>query len=367
MDSNLPRKTVLIIDYMNFDSCAEIPYLFSQAGCEVTILCDNKSWLTSGSFFRTQIVLSSKDPELFAQQVVDSINKGNYDHVCLVDDVAIRILNEYIIDTQLALKILPISKLDNRKFLGSKIEFSQFCKDNNFVTPEFEIYQGERHIDFPLLLKVDQSQGGKGVFYCDNELSFNTIVKPGMVIQKYIKGDLIGIEAYFHQGKLIASACSLVLKNVGGEFSISSQRLYYRNSELEGVVSKFGEMLGAHGFASISFVQEQGTGKYFIFEFDSRTNAWLRLARYVGVDFSKAIQLVETQQIVQEVVLRQFPRDFIRVLAKKDLQGFTGWLFNRDSQWRMVPWYDIKLVYSIITRAITSGIIKLWKRYFGSI
>lgn len=367
MDSNLPRKSVLIIDYMGFDSCAEVPYLFSQAGYDVVILCDNKSWLASGSFFETKIVLESKIPDLFVRQVVHLVQKSDYDHICMVDDVAIRIMNEYVTDDNLARKILPITKLEHRKFLGSKIAFSKFCKEHHFLTPDFEVYENIRTIDFPVLLKVDHSQGGKGVFYCDDEITFNKFAQPGMVIQKYIKGELIGIEAYFHQGRLIASACSQVQKNVGGEFSISSERLYNRNVELEETIRKFGETLGAHGFASISFVQEYGTGKYFIFEFDSRTNAWLRLAQYVGVDFSQAIQVQETKQVAQGKVLRQFPRDFIRVVAKRDVRGIIGWFFNLDRQWRMVPWYDIKLVYSIITRAITSGIIKTWKHYFGSV
>jgi hypothetical protein len=361
MESRNKKHSVLIIDYMNFDSLVEIPYLFSRAGFQVDVLCDQNSWLLCNSYFDTHIICNSKQPRIFADQVISLVKNGDYDQVCIVDDVAIRIMNEYVVDDGLALKILPISKLENRKFLGSKAEFSRFCKQYNFLTPDFEIYEHHRMIDFPVLLKIDQSQGGKGVFYCDNESTFNTLVKPGIVIQKYIKGDLIGVEAYFHHGKLIASACSQVQKNLGGEFSISSQRLYSRNIELEDIVRRFGETLGAHGFASISFIYNPTSKKYFIFEWDSRTNAWLRLAELVGVDFSKAIVGQPTIQKNDQVTLRQFPRDFVRSITQRDFKGFLGWIFNTDRQWNMVPWYDIKLVYFIVTRAVRSGIKKICK------
>ena len=352
MESNHKKYSVLIVDYMNYDSAVEVPYLFSQAGCEVTVFCDQKSWLTHNSFYDKQILPLSKNTDEYLQQLEKVIEVGKYDYVCPVDDEVIRMFDES---------------------RGSKSYISNFCKINNFLTPNFVIENiHDPEITFPALLKIDKSQGGKGVLFCGDEdqmtnayqaLSFQQ--KKNLVIQKYIKGENVGMEAFFDHGKLTAYVFSRIEKTVNGEFGISSERVYFPcPTVLESEMIRFGKLFNAHGFASITFIHEVATDKYYLIEFDSRTNAWLRHARFVGVDFSCAIRaslahkelFLRPQFFDQEnkKILWHFPRDLIRAFLDRDIKTYFRWVFNIGGRWKMIPWYDPKLIWSMIIRIVKS-------------
>lgn len=350
MSQNISRNTkphrVIIVDFMNYDSCVEVPYLFTRAGCHVTVFCDEQSWLIQNSFFDTQIVPISKNPEEYLQHLKQTIHNGNYDYVCPVDDAMIRLLDES---------------------RGSKAHLARFCKTNNFLTPDFVIENiHDPAITFPVLLKVDKSQGGKGVFLCrDKDQMMDTYTrlsdqeKKDLVIQKYIDGENVGIEAFFDNGKLTAYAFSRIEKTVRGEFGVSSERTYLScPGTLESEITRFGKLFGTHGFASITFMHERDTDNYYLIEFDSRTNAWLRHAQFVAVDFSRAIrasldheQIFLRPMIAKPKILWHFPRDVISAFFARDIKTFLKWAINYQNRWRMVPWYDLKLIGSIIVRA----------------
>lgn len=375
------QYSVLMVDYMNYDSAAEIPYIYSRAGCTVTIFSDNHSWLLKNRFVDYHILCIQKDPRSFADQVVSVVNQGNYDYILLVDDVALRIMNDFLKDEKLALQILPLTKLDYRKVLGAKSGLSQFCKDNNFRTPRFLIadrsqscdvvtIQMQEQLTAPLLVKIDQSQGGRGVFYSKNYndgiqilQSLSTEKKDNVVIQEYVSGENLGMEAFFDKGNLIAYVFSRIEKTVDGEFGVSSERTYLPcPSIVKSEMMRFGKLLGAHGFASITFIHPPDTQDYYLIEFDSRINAWLRHALFVGVDFSRAIHAVMKKEAIilepkfpqgkNSLVLWHFSRELLRSFFTRDIATIIKWCTNKEGRLRMIPWYDPKLVSSIMLRGV---------------
>ena len=366
---------VLIIDYMGYDSASEIPYLFKQAGCQVDVFCTPQSWLLKNSYYDNYVLYKNKNPESFVHDLKKVLNKHKYDWVLTVDDVSLDIINSQLGQNPILRCVVPLSKMENRIMLGSKAGLSILCKKYKLLTPDFVIY-GELEDDrqfidnvkdqllFPVLLKVDKSAGGVGIFVCRDLqvlvsnlrfLSHNQ--KRFLVAQNYISGESISVESIFCNGKLLAYTYSRATKTFRGEFGISAVREYSQAREIESVLSIIGKDLGVNGFANMTFVLEHITQKYFFIEADLRTNAWLRLAVFVGVDFSLAIKSflsrdnvlirpnIQTQS--KKLSISYFSRDIALSVLDRDIVNLFKWIFNFDHRWRYLPWYDFRLLLAI--------------------
>ncbi len=56
-------------------------------------------------------------------------------------------LSEIIDDINVFKKIMPLTKIENKKLLSSKIGFSDFCIDNLIQTPNYAFYISEKDYD----------------------------------------------------------------------------------------------------------------------------------------------------------------------------------------------------------------------------
>ena len=371
-----PPFRVLLADYSNSDGSAEIPFLFKKAGCRIEAYCTPESWLLKSRYHDQWHPASGSDPAAYAEGLCELVRTRPYDWVVLLDEQTINLMNDWIPggDKTLAAHILPLSKLQHRALLGSKAALSRLSHAHGLVTPAFFIYTGETDADllaaaaavsFPLLLKVDHSGGGKGVFFCaDAEAvkerlrSMSDEQKEDLVFQKYIAGDNISVEALYRGGILLAYACSRVLTNVGGEFGVSTARHYGPDAAMQGQLQQIGSALGMHGFCSLTFMREADTGACYMVEADMRPHAWFALARFCGVDFSAAIQryLLHTtdqpplSQSAPAREVRHFSRDLNRSLHARDFRNLVRWGINADGRWRYIPWHDRRLFFATIKR-----------------
>jgi len=161
---------VLIADYANYDSLAEIPGILSRGGCIVDVYCGKRSWLKRNKYWNKWIACSENEEEYF--NTLKAIAETNaYDWIILSDDPALRIVNDRVIDETLFYKLLPITKIENRELLGSKAGFSNLCAKYNLKTPGYLVYDSTlseedicKKLRFPMLLKTDRSEGGTGIF-----------------------------------------------------------------------------------------------------------------------------------------------------------------------------------------------------------
>lgn len=316
-------------------------------------------------------------PKDFVKDLLDITKTKKYDWIILADDSALQRVSDAIaeIDSNedrenLAKLLLPLTKKENRLTLGSKAGLHLLCQKYSILSPKSTVYDRSTapekslgNISFPLLLKVDRSMGGSGVFLCKNieevnaQLSkLNDFEKQNLLFQEYIDGDNCSVEAIFNSGVLVSYAFSVVLKTMGGPFGVSVERRYESRPPIESILKNIGSSFGIHGISSMTFIFNRIHNQYFLIESDLRPNVWFPLARFAGVDFSRSIAeffsgiKAGNNKVVEPVVIRHFSRSISTAIEHFDFKEIFKWVFNINRRWRYICFYDRKMFYTICVR-----------------
>lgn len=354
---------VLIACLENWDTLQEIPFIVKKGGCKVDVYCSKGSWLISNSYFDHWIESSENIDEYVTKLSELAQNKNSpYDWIIPADEKLLNILNERIHSEELFYKILPLTKIENREILASKAGLSNLCSLHGIPSPKYIVYNHSVPLDiagfqlrYPVLLKQDLSWGGGGILFCDSESTLisnleKTNKEYDTIIQEYISGKDIGVEALFRKGELVEYNAGEVKTYFDSQFTFTTKRDYFNSNRLVAELKNIGKHIGVNGFASIQFIYHPQDDTYYLLEVDIRPNFWLASGRFTGHDFSKAVNRFFTpgplpenaifadENKVTEVAI--FYRDIIRVLKRKDIKGLFQWLFNVNGYWKFVPTYD---------------------------
>ena len=210
---------VLIASFDNWDSCAEVPYIYKKAGCNVDVYCRKDGWLQTNRF-HDKWIEAPTDTDSFLKIFWNLINTNNYKLIVLTDEPLLKVLNETIEDEQLFIKIMPLVKIENRKLLSSKIGFSEFCVSNGILTPKYAAYHSKEDLEnilenlqFPLINKNEFSWGGTNMCIINSKLELIELLKQSeieqtILFQEFIEGEEIRIDAYYYRGELVVYFCA---------------------------------------------------------------------------------------------------------------------------------------------------------------
>lgn len=349
----------------NSRNLQEVPYTLKKGGCDVVdVLCSKRSSLLQNSHHDSWIEYD-KERDDFKAMLFDAVQNNNYDWIILGDDTTLKIMNDAIHDEQLFKKILPMNKMEHRAMLSSKIGLSQVCEKLSIVTPKYIVIENESQLDeavlrlrFPVLTKVDVSQGGRGIHYCNNADELKRVFAQhdhnyNLIVQEFIKGRDIGAEALYKDGKLLAYNVCEVLEYLEGAFGRTSKRRYFYSTDVEKLLLELGEKAGLNGFASIQYIHDESENLYYLVESDLRPNIWVASSRFTGNDFTAAIKRYLNLLPVTEdcykpknynntYIVALFNRDVARCVKKGDLLDFFKWIFSYK-YWKFIPTYDRKL------------------------
>lgn len=343
----------------------EIPDLLTKGGCRTDVFCTQNSWAIQNNSYH-KYIQGGEDPVIFVKELLSYVQSGqvNYDWIIPGDDIVLRMLNEAIDDELLFYKMMPLSKIENRSLLGSKAGFSALCAKYGILTPAFLIYDEQMTeerilsvMKFPFMMKVDQSEGGYGVFLCHDEDEFRekfrgVANKHHLVFQQFIKGYDVNVEVLYRDGELLVQSYSRTMK-IMGSFGVSTQRLYYNNAQILPELIRIGRSLGLNGFGNVVFMFDEATCAHYLIEIDLRPNAWMNYGRYFGNDFSKAVSgivsgtkgvmVADKRYDDTRKLILLYKKDVQRCLLEKDIKGLFGWFTNRDGRWQFIPRHDKKM------------------------
>ena len=381
-------NNVLIASLDNWDSCAEVPYIFKKAGFSVAVFCRKGDWLMSNKF-HDQWILAPKDLDSYINELLNVINSTTFKLIIITDEPLLKSLNERIVHPELFIKIMPLIKVENRKLLSSKTGFSEFCIENNLLTPRYTTYESPADFDkiiktlkFPLINKNEFSWGGTDMCIINNEkelLEFLKQIKTNQPIlfQEFIHGEEIRVDAFYYQGKLKAYFCAKVLTYVENRFTYNTRRTYYNNPEIKPFLIELGEKSGANGFANINYIQEKTTGKLYLIEMDLRTNSWLAYSQYLSEenfitcfrDIAKNEHQIDPKNTLykEEIEIALFYKDIRRAYWQKDLKGISRWVLSKNNYWQFLPLYDLKLSKLIFKNLINEFFILRLKFAFSKV
>ncbi len=362
---------VLVACLENWDTLQELPFVLNKGGCSVDVYCSKKSWLICNSFYHNWIECSDNVEEYVKGLVELSMKKEDpYDWIIPADEKLLNVLNDRIKEEEIFYRILPLTKIENRNILASKAGLSKICNKYGVPTPKYIVYNHNMPFDhntfklkYPVLLKQDLSWGGGGILFCDDEASFKTNLEKtnkdyDTIIQEYIIGRDIGVEALYRKGELVEYNAGEVKAYFDSKFNFTTKRNYGNSKRIENKLVTIGKHIGINGFASLQFIHQTTEDIYYLIEVDIRPNIWLASGRFTGHDFSKAVQRFITQgplpentnylneSTITEVAI--FYRDIIRALKRKKIIDLLKWVFNYKSYWRFIPTYDKKLLKSIL-------------------
>jgi predicted ATP-grasp superfamily ATP-dependent carboligase len=199
---------------------------------------------------------------------------------------------------------LPISDIAHKNHLFSKIGLSIALSNSTVPTPKYAIVKSsndlantELNLSFPIIIKGDRSSSGSQTFRFNSQrellqFKFEKSFFPA-IVQEFISGQLISIEAFFHQKDLIYFQYSEVIRNVqNSEFTPSNLRRFFHtsnlNQEVEENLVELGRTLGADGFINIGCILSNDN-KLSFFEADMRPNVWIDYGKFWGEDASEKI------------------------------------------------------------------------------
>jgi hypothetical protein len=322
--------------------------LLTRAGFTVDVISTNAFFKKNRSI--RDYFLAEKN-DLLVKIASEKIKK-EYTLVVIADDPTLgKILNSDL-STEDKLALLPVVSEKHFAHIFSKIGLSQAFKRSGLLTPDFQIANDEhelknavRELGHPVIIKLDSSSGGKGVFESSGDDGFDNLITNikayPVLVQKRIKGVEESIEAFYQNGKLIHFACSTPEK-YKYKFGPTSVRRYVQLSQLDENVFEdlglLGRALGADGFINISSIRSDLDQKLYFFEADMRPNLWVSHSRYFGDDPAKVInRYFSTRKILTSPypVNAGHPE---QILLSHPLRiGLGDLILNRYQVWRHLP------------------------------
>jgi len=241
---------------------------------------------------------------LLAKLLLSLSVEVEYDVVVVGDDATLLDILKLNISDDVKTKFLPITSLDKAGHLYSKIGLSKLLHESKVNTPIYgvaecfdELLSCSNKIGYPLMLKIDSSGGGAGVFECHSDvdvLSHKEKLSYPIIIQKWVEGDTLDLSAFYQNGELVHFTYSKFEKVIGGKYGPSSLRRYWQLACVEGSVFEelrvLGKTLGADGFVNVTAIDSVCDSKRYYFEADMRPNVWVDYGKFIGNDSSIALR-----------------------------------------------------------------------------
>lgn len=358
------------------DLACGLPSLLHKAGFDIDIITSDDRLLKSNFITSCELVF---DPKLIPYRA--SIrNLDYYDFIIVCDDTLLVNILDSNLSIRDKLKLLPVNSQKDFRHIGSKIGLAEILSvaginfpDSLVANNQTDAIYAAKKLGYPILVKVDFSGGGSGVFECNQDSDFNLIdVKifdRPVLVQKKINGIELDLSALYRSGKLIDFNYSEIKRVVCNRFGPSALRLYHQIATVDQQIfialNKIGEALGANGFTNISAIKSFDDNKIYFFEVDMRPNVWVDFGKFIGNDASPKIAnwFLNSQTL-------QYPQEFNNHYPSTMLIPYhlrlssTDVLFNRYNSRKFIAKEENKMIPKLVYKELFK---KKIKRFFRKI
>jgi len=358
-----------------------IPAILGRAGFVVDVISQSKIFQHSNSI--AHLIYVSTQEELL--ETIASNVFSSYDLVVIGDDITLQLIVQSDLPDQTKLKLLPVISSAYYFHLFSKIGLSHALETGHVLTPQFRIAHETSELipladtlGYPVVIKIDASFGGHGVFICDSDQDISDLLSKllrypnfrlPLLVQKKIEGTTLDLSAFYQDGKLIHFCHATEIKTtypLGPSYLRTYTQLGILDKELYLELTALGQALGANGFVNLESIWSSVDGRRYFTEADMRPNAWHDYSRYVGNDLATAIKAYfENAQTLEypQAIETNFPRTL--VIPHVSRLKFWELLINRYGVWkfatrqqviRRIIGHPISMLNSIANRYVQPAV-----------
>jgi carbamoylphosphate synthase large subunit len=283
------------------------PKLIKEENYKTVVISREKSALTKNKYIDEYIAIKEEAGKDFADQLL-----ANKELISQLDgwiiwgnDEIIRKVATSKLPLKEKLRILPAKKKIGLQILGSKVGLAKISNKIKLNTPKTIVAKNNNELKkqilnfkSPFIVKADKFGGGEFVRKVSTAKEKRNVNIPEdwfpVVIQEFVIGNLISVEAFFKNGKIIAWQYTSFGDTLG-EFGASYARIFENPQErgFKSDLMHLAKECGLEGMFNCTFILKNG--KYFLIEADARPNAWHFLYSYFKIPILEI--MTEKQQI----------------------------------------------------------------------
>lgn len=246
-----------------------------------------------GRYVETDLYISNPD---FIEKFNAVLTQFNIDFIFPTHDSIVLFLAKH--QDKIKAKVITSSYETTLIAREKKLTYDLF-KAFDFC-PEIYIAPFE-NISFPVFLKPNIGQGGKGTFLVDNkeELLLKINNDPDLLACEYLPGDELSVDCFSNRkGELLFVGPRIRERiQMGISFQTSVVSL---TPEIKLIAEKLNEILKFRG-AWFFQVKKDKNGKFKLMEFAARQSSTMGLYRQVGVNFA-LLSIFDAQEIDVKII-----------------------------------------------------------------
>jgi len=173
-----------------------------------------------------------------------------------------------------------------------------------------------RNLIFPVFLKPDDGQGGKGAFRADNEhdLAFYLSKSPDLVVTEFLPGEELSVDCFtdFNGDLLFIGPRTRERVQMGISFRSTAVDVDEEITSIAHAINNNVALNGAWFFQ----IKRDRNGKFKLLEFAPRQSSTMGLYRHAGINFA-LLSLFNAQQIPVRILRNDYPLQLDRCLYNR--------------------------------------------------
>lgn len=179
-----------------------------------------------------------------------------------------------------------------------------------------------RNLIFPVFLKPDDGQGGKGTFRADDErdLAFYLDKSPDLLVTEFLPGEELSVDCFtdFNGDLLFIGPRTRERVQMGISFRSTAVDV---DDEIAFIAHSINDKLALNG-AWFFQIKRDRNGMFKLLEFAPRQSSTMGLYRHAGINFA-LLSLFNAQQIPVQIVRNDYPLQLDRCLYNRFKAGLV--------------------------------------------
>ena len=361
---------------------ARLPEALHGEHVEIILIAPAGSYLLSSKFVDERVELIPQDET--EGWIATVVRNGSFlagldvDFFLLGLDALTLAIAQSELPTAVKTRILPMRNERALHMVGSKVGLARAMAESLAGGPESRIAHSREEFEsitfdlaLPYVVKGDQGAGGSAVAIIDQRNESIPDSWFPVVIQEYLPGTEVGVEALFVEGRLAGWLYSHVVATVAPKGPSSARRFVNPPSrDFEEKLNLLGSYGDLHGMFNVSMMWNPVTRAHSIFEVDARPNVWFQFGRTLGVDWSLLMSKDDARASPlvppEGTLIRLFPHEIVAGIREGNIRRLLLWFGSgegtygtRNHQDPAVNRHEAKLVRMAIKERVARVLIAI--------